>query len=464
MMIYRGMIMKIRRLFVMALFFALLGFSSCEVATSSGGNFYAVNLSSNSYYLVDAGLLYSGSYCLIYADVNSGVSYSMARAVAKEYDQNIHNEMIESFGTIRDVDGNGKVIFLLLDIKDGFNGSTKKSYTGGYFSSNDMLNAPYSNRADMLYLDTYPTRVGSSAFFSTMAHELQHLINYSQTAPRGRSEKDAWINEGLSTAAEYLYSDGGDPNNRIADYVYDQTQSIAYGNNFFVWNGYWESAAAGARQDAVANYDTAYLFFQWLRIHASNGTAIYKDIIQNSSGDYRAVLDAARLRFIPPNPTISWADLMRSWLLSNYLYTTSSGIIGYGKDPDFIRLMNNAVNEVKRYSGSVSSPTSNKIFPGNGATCYLYPGEGVFSSNSVHNPGASGVNIGYEGIGDILLTYNGNSEKGGSRENGYLAGTPTPSLGRSAAGPEMSLENPLPEETGENPFRDGPVDWKVIAP
>ena len=63
----------------------------------------------------------------------------------------------------------------------------------------------------MLYMDCNPGNPAATTFNLTMAHELQHLVNFNQKvfvqgSPAGQ---DTWINEGLSNAAEYVYRQRG---------------------------------------------------------------------------------------------------------------------------------------------------------------------------------------------------------------------------------------------------------------
>ncbi|MCB0282451.1 MAG: hypothetical protein KDF60_07715 [Calditrichaeota bacterium] len=115
----------------------------------------------------------------------------------------IHQDI---FGSPPDVDGNGKVDFLLTDIKDGWDGDG--SYVGGFFFQTDQTTNPGSNRADIMYVDTYPgiyyenndqPSYHTSSVLGTVSHELQHLIQYKND-PR---EED-WVNEGLSELASFL--------------------------------------------------------------------------------------------------------------------------------------------------------------------------------------------------------------------------------------------------------------------
>ncbi len=111
------------------------------------------------------------------------------------------------FGNPPDIDRNSTVEFLLVDIKDGWSG--EGSYIGGFFYSLDqMVNQTGSNKADMLYIDTYPgifyeNEYGSSyttqKALATVAHEFQHLIQFNYD----KDEAD-FINEGLSELASYV--------------------------------------------------------------------------------------------------------------------------------------------------------------------------------------------------------------------------------------------------------------------
>jgi hypothetical protein len=342
--------------------------------------------------------------------------------------------------------GYGKVTFLLTDIKDGFSGSG--GYVAGFFYTLDMTNAVNSNKRDMLYVDTSPGLGNESSLFSTMAHELQHLINFSNTQLLGGSAVDLWINEGLSTAAEYVY--GGDPSFRVSYYndnVYGGG-SIAYGNNFFVWNGSWDN-------DVLADYSTAYLFFQWLRLHASNGAGIYGDIMNNlRSGlrDYRAIVRAAKSRMNIPGLSSGssdtvWEPVIRSWYLANIM-DSPSGIYGYK-------------NQIGTITKGVEPYLAGLVWPSNPGSIPFFPGEGMASaitSSPYTPPGGGGANIKYAGIaasgaidtsppytGKYLLTFNASSAISGSAETGYLAST-APAVPDGA--PESSGESPLFSRTG----------------
>jgi hypothetical protein len=384
-------------------------------------------MTDDSWYSLTAKKLAESVHCVVYADITeTGITAVNGQAIANQYESKIYTPVTNAFGGIEDVDGNGKVIFLMLDIIDGYTGSG--GYVAGYFDPTHMFaTSTYSNsnKAAMLFMDTNPgfdlgnpNRIQN--FYSTMAHELQHLIEWSETVAQNKPEKDLWINEGLSTAAEYIYGIGGgspahqtnriDYFNKTDNYATDNT--IRNGNTFFVWDN---------RNDVLADYSTAYLFFQWLRIQADNGTGIYKDIIASSYSDYRAVTRTAKNRIAglglsgtDAADTADWEKLLRTWFAANYVNAPSGG-----------------ANERYGYKGEIASLTQHTT-SGSG-TAALYPGEGVFSTISTSTPLSASSNIKYADInggatnvtgtysGGTLLTFNADSDKGGSDETGTIA-------------------------------------------
>ena len=103
------------------------------------------------------------------------------------------------FGEPPDVDGDGVTDILLLDIRDGWNGTSVTSFVAGFVISSD-LSSTVGNGADIVYLDTYPglgPDRGPSFLEGTAAHEYQHLIMFNSDL-----EEITFIDEGLSEWAE----------------------------------------------------------------------------------------------------------------------------------------------------------------------------------------------------------------------------------------------------------------------
>ncbi|GHV36753.1 hypothetical protein AGMMS49546_02710 [Spirochaetia bacterium] len=395
------------------------------------GNFWAQNFSTEAFYQIDAIRLAEGQKCLIWAEKSAGVSTETAEQIAREYDNNIYGKMMNVFGVQRNFtnegvvvahdtleladwlgDGDGKLAILLLDIKDGY--TSGGGYVAGYFWAGNFLQIEHSNQIDMMYVDIKPGIPGSPSSNKTFAHELEHLMNFATTVAFRTTLMDTWIDEGLATAAEYVYLAPNHNEDRINFFNIDRGDFIAKGNNFFVWGNH-EDANSYA---ALGDYATAYLFFQWLRLQSSNGTGIYKEIISSTYPDYRAVTDAARTKMSETNYTnnpAGWGLLLGDWMAANYIKSTS-GRYGYKND-------------------SVIGSSLNTRYISGGTTIPLYPGEGVYSKSNDSSalPAASG-NIKYAGLSSTgvsnsnhfsdgrRLTYNVNTNTTGAAANGQLTG------------------------------------------
>jgi hypothetical protein len=416
-----------------------------EVKEDTGSGFWAQDFTNNTFYRVTASLLAEGKYCKIWVEDSSlqYVNPDIAQKIASEYDKNIYGKMLDTFDDgefpLKNKDGmtivfnnileyadwltdeDGKLSILLLDIRDGYdyNGD---SYTAGYFWSGNFYEAKKgsnSNGMDMIYLDTYPAEPGSKEAYQTLAHEMQHLMNFATSLLVRESSVDVWIDEGLSSAAEYIYL-GEQVEERYEWFNKDKMGTIAKGNNFFVWGNLKDTPI-------LDEYATVYLFFQWLRVQAG-GTDIYKNIMRSKYSDYNAVTAAAEtnISWFFQESTKSWESLFRPWLAANYI-NAASGRYGYNNDL--------TLKDVK----AKTAPAGTKSLP-------LLPGEAVYSktntdgSTSTYTSG-SGANIKYVGLkkdGTVdgnktypdgwLLTYNANDNKSEAWELGKLTGVADPSI------------------------------------
>ncbi|MBC8192649.1 MAG: hypothetical protein H8E18_09730, partial [FCB group bacterium] len=112
--------------------------------------------------------------------------------------------MTEYFGSPPDIDLDGKLDILLLDIRDTF--AATGSYVAGFFDPNDLTNSATSNQRDLIYIDLYPSikyedEINDGRSVPTLAHEYQHLIHANYEGPE---REYIFINEGLSEIAEIV--------------------------------------------------------------------------------------------------------------------------------------------------------------------------------------------------------------------------------------------------------------------
>lgn len=392
-------------------------------------SFYAYNFDTGTYYQTSAVLLAAGEdgKCAVYGEISAYVSVETALLIIEEFEQRILPLITGAFDPDMLLDGmDGPVILLLLDIRDGYHPQISYTYINGFFHYPDLYPPQTgtlyanSNNAKMLYLDTSPQSPGSPAFYSTAAHELQHMINHLY-AQRRNKQQELWIDEGLSSAAEYLYS-GKHLQTHIDHFNQDPYGTLRRGNTFL----YWEDES----NFVFDEYATVYLFFQWLRIHAPNGAAIYRDIISSRDADYRAITGAAER--IDPRFS-SWETLLKTWFLANYVnYPDKDGAGGLG----FLGY--------NREFGLTPKTVT-------GLSILLRPGEGVFSAigtsfrpqaasdapfiryAGISKSGAESEWLGESLQGDRLLTFNANPNPKGRQEAGNLTGIgDSRSAGRTA--------------------------------
>jgi hypothetical protein len=203
------------------------------------------------------------------------------------------------FGTPPDVDGDPRIIILILDIKDGFNGSG--SYIAGYFYSlNEISEAAaqisgrHSNQAEIYYIDGNPanlkTSSGVSLASATTAHEFQHMIQYHY-----HTKQLTFVNEGLSEAAMAL-----------CGYTFESPSSYLANTNlsFFVW---------GATSNILQDYSRAALFTWYLVEQFGSGVA--KQIVQSPFTDVAGYNDA----FSKMGSSLTVDDMLKSFAVAGAL-------------------------------------------------------------------------------------------------------------------------------------------------
>jgi hypothetical protein len=338
-------------------------------------------------------------------------------------------------------DTDGKLCILLLDIIDGYDPPDNNGDVGGYFAplnfyDNETIAEAIaaghypadakSNERDMIYIDIYPGEPGTEDSNRVVAHEMQHLMNFVTdilfAGNNIRNEfMDIWINEGLSSAAEWVYS-GNHSNGRMEWYNADPYETISKGNNFFVWDKDRDISV-------LDDYSTVYLFFQWLRLQSK--TDIYYDIMTSQYYDYRAVTNAARYHI---NSSYNdWEILLRTWLAANYI-NNATGVLGYRND-------------------SVLKNVKAPLIKSTGPEVPLLPGEGVYSfvSGSPSALPSNSGNIRYLGLSNTAtstsiatnarLTYNRNANLEAAAENGLITGaTPPASIQQLSVLPMLSAK------------------------
>jgi hypothetical protein len=426
---------------------AILGCGGAGAGGGGGGGgttttqekkFWAQNASTGANYQLDAELLASNTRCEVWVEKGSTVTEAAARNVASEFN-NVYSKLMNTttgLGWQLNIDGrqtntmqfadmlgdgNQKLIILLLDIRDGYT-NENDPYVAGYFDpvqffADSTAQTNYnrrSNECDMIYMDINPSVIGPS-FYGTLAHEMQHLMNFVTSMLLIGNEirdslMDLWIDEGLSAAAEWIYS-GQLDESRIAWYGADPTGFIAQGDNFFVWDNYQSLNPSAVLND----YATVNLFFHWLRLNSSDGGGLFKYILfsENSVNyDYKAITG-----LFTGTPWGEWKTLIEEWHAANFINSPNSRL-GYRNA--------NLLNLIKSRYVPVGT-TSVNLFPGEGVYSHApstnYSGAAPISYSYLTN---SEISSTYSGTTNTLLTFNSNSNRLGDEVSGTTTGLVSP--------------------------------------
>jgi len=242
-------------------------------------NFFAVDFTTNRQYSVSATLRAVGDVCYVYvaddqwnARVTEDEVLSLLEAFERRTPANprrgIYDIVTEAFGNPPDVDGDPRIVLLLLDIRDGYRPGS--AFIAGYFTDINELKGVVrdrrwgiqfqSNETEMVYLDTNPGLFNIAFTSSILAHEFQHLVHFGLD-PR----EEIWVNEGCSELAMFLC--GYPPTEHVRSFELEPTVSLTD----------WSSSGVAS---ALPYYGSVYLWMLYLYEHYGGLTTI-RSLAQN---------------------------------------------------------------------------------------------------------------------------------------------------------------------------------------
>ncbi|EPG72817.1 peptidase M30 [Leptospira fainei serovar Hurstbridge str. BUT 6] len=281
----------------------LLSLVASSPSCNGDGAFWARDLVSNTSYCTQTNLVASGQYINVYAEPSLAGALNYQN-IATEFDAQIHPRLEAAFGVPNDLDHNGKVTILVLDIRDG--STPGGSFVAGYFDPADyypdsLTSRIRSNFRDMLYLDGVQlvalrnkdlANGKPDTFLATMSHEYQHLVRFQYEATalaQGGNRDETWINEGTSEVASDIA--GYSPQTaRINCYRGNIPGACARGVN-------GSSIFGSPRYNSVVDYAFSYPFMKYIYLSSGDNTAerdlFFKASVQGIAG-IRAV-DASSL-------------------------------------------------------------------------------------------------------------------------------------------------------------------------
>ena len=225
---------------------------------------------------------------IVYVEKGESYNSSSLDLVCNEFEKHYAKEK-SIYGNHTDVDNNGKIIILFLDLNPE---SGNGSILNGYFNPADLIDGQ-GNNADMLYMDLGGLNSNPYYMAGTILHELQHLINYNVNVLGNGREMDVWLNEALSESTSVLFNETT-INSRNKEF-----NNINY-YCFYTWD---------LPINVFANYPSASVFMNWLYIKSGYNDNIFKNIASSKEVNaYRRVLSTVN------TISSSWDSLLIQWI------------------------------------------------------------------------------------------------------------------------------------------------------
>uniref|UniRef100_UPI003F4B671A peptidase M30 n=1 Tax=Brachyspira catarrhinii TaxID=2528966 RepID=UPI003F4B671A len=228
---------------------------------------------------------------IVYVMAGSGYKPESVDYIAKVFNDN-YDEEIRIYGEHTDVDKNGKIIILLLELNASYSGSIGN----GYFYGLDLI-LNRNNNAEILYMDIKMVNKYPEYMSGTIQHEFQHLINFNVNYIRNGRQMSTWLNEALSESTSILFFNKIKVDSRINEF---NTMQGYY--CFYTWNL--------PLQNTFANYPSASVFMNWLYQKNGKNSSVFQNIAKYSSlDDYNRVLNNVSF-----TGASSWDDLLFKWI------------------------------------------------------------------------------------------------------------------------------------------------------
>ena len=225
---------------------------------------------------------------IVYVEKDESYNSSSLDLVCNEFEKHYAKEK-SIYGNHTDVDNNGKIIILFLDLNPE---SGNGSILNGYFNPADLIDGQ-GNNADMLYMDLGGLNNNPYYMAGTILHELQHLINYNVNVLGNGRDMEVWLNEALSESTSVLFNKTT-VNSRNIEF-----NSISY-YCFYTWD---------LPINVFANYPSASVFMNWLYIKSGYNDNIFKNIAASKEVNaYRRVLSTVN------TISSSWDSLLIQWI------------------------------------------------------------------------------------------------------------------------------------------------------
>lgn len=179
-----------------------------EQSVGDIASFWTKNFEADPNGQIEAELVYRSPALNMWVELGQHVDSDLMSEAAQLIEQKILPTNRALFGREWQpgVDGDPRINILHLSEINGVG-------VAYYWSGDEYVSAvnPFSNQRELLYIGLKSGAVGSAAYFSSIAHELQHLIQWHVD-----TNEEAWLNEGFAELASHV---NGYPSGRSGTYA-----------------------------------------------------------------------------------------------------------------------------------------------------------------------------------------------------------------------------------------------------
>jgi len=250
-------------------------------------NFWVSNTDTLEHFLITATLRAQTAHAQLWVENEYPIDQDALEQAARYFEEHIYPTDRAMFGSEWSPGVDNDVHLILLHTHD------LGSSILGYFSATDEFSRlvnPYSNEREMFYLNLDYLQPDTPSYYSTLAHEFQHMIHWAHD----RNE-DSWVNEGLSTLAELVNGYG----RQNAIFLFPEQPDMQLTT--------WPEEGTGI------HYEASYLFMTYLWERFGD-EAIRALVDEPRNGEAGVEATLARLGY-----SMSFSDLFADWVIANYL-------------------------------------------------------------------------------------------------------------------------------------------------
>ncbi len=233
---------------------------------------------------------YVGEHCCIWLMKGVKADGVGLDSIAGEFDGRIYDADVENFGEPRYADVNGKIHILFHPMENNTLGYFRPADLFSHDEATDAEAKQYGLNRDLALIHLNAALLKDSRFegmiYSTLAHELQHLINFTDFVEyNGENFSSTWINESMSGyIEEKLYPGVKEEEGHLEEFA--RSEMIRHGQSMYNFD-------TGYRDIGV--YGSVFLFSQYFEKLA--GETVFKQFHDywRKTFDPRLLTDAKAL-------------------------------------------------------------------------------------------------------------------------------------------------------------------------